>query len=144
MRWQKIQNYSANCIPSEECRVTEYPLPAPPRPPRVGLPPLPGCALKSADSLLAPPYINTSNERKVQYHYPQGNLRASVCQRNNATYNLTSFFLSRLLLTSWKWAAPSRPKHRNVSTVKKIQGMTSICRQIKEQYLHVKNVRAVV
>jgi hypothetical protein len=70
-------------------------------------------------------------------------LRVSVCQRDNATYNLTSFFLSRLLLTSWKWAAPSRTKHRNVSTVKKIQGMTSICRQIEEQYLHVKNVRAV-
>ncbi len=85
-----------------------------------------------------------SNERKVQYHYPQGNLRVSACQRDNATYNLTSFFLSRLLLTSWKWAAPSRPKHRNVSAVKKIQGMTSICRQIKEEYLHVKNVRAVV
>jgi hypothetical protein len=33
--------------------------------------------------------------------------------------NLTSFFLSRLLFTSWKLAAPSRPKLRLVSTLQK-------------------------
>jgi hypothetical protein len=78
--------YSAECIPCEESRATECPLPPPPRPPRVGLvPPLPGLVLKSADSLFAPP----------------------------------SFFLSRLLFTSWKLAAPSRPKLRLVSTLQK-------------------------
>jgi hypothetical protein len=54
---------------SEGWRVTECPLPAPPRPPRVGLPLLPGLALKSVDSLLAPLYITHLQWMgKIQHH----------------------------------------------------------------------------